>query len=354
VPWDFIGNERAVAALDRALREGRPAHAYLFAGPERVGKGALALKLAQALNCTGDTAHGEPARPEPSRRVEPCGACQPCRRIAAGLHADVQTVTVEPSGEGPQHKAIGVGQIREVERAVILSPFEGRSRVVIFDPADAMTVEAQNAFLKTLEEPPPQVAFVLIATREERLLPTIRSRCRRVELRLLPLAVVEEALLEVGVEAERAPLLARLSRGRIGWALEMARDPSQLDRRREALHFVRALATMTVAERLKLAERLAVDFRRDREGALSLLVEWQGWWRDVLLIQAGAQDGVANQDRLAELGQDAQRCARAGVLAFLRALLAARRHLEENIQPRLALEVVLLEAPEAAITAHLP
>jgi len=340
VTWDFVGNERVVAALQHALASGTAAHAYLFVGPERMGKATLALKLAQALNCTGDD--------------PPCGACRPCHRIAAGLHADVQTVTVEPSGEGPQHKAIGVGQIREVERAVVLNPFEGRSRVVIFDPADAMTVEAQNAFLKTLEEPPPQVAFVLIATREGRLLPTIRSRCRRVELRLLPLAVVEEALLEVGVEAERAQLLARLSRGRIGWALEMARDPSRLERRREALALARAPATMTIAQRLELAERLAADFRRDREGVLSLLVEWQGWWRDVLLMQAGAQDGAANQDRLAELREDAQRCARAGVLAFVRALLAACRHLEENIQPRLALEVLLLEAPEAAITAHLP
>src|SRR3972149_2419624 len=125
MPWGLMGQERAVAALERALREGRVAHAYLFVGPERVGKHTLALKLAQALNCEGASAHGEPASPEPSRRVEPCGECAPCRRIAAGLHADVQTVTVEEDEEGAQ-KGIHVSQIREVERATALTAVEAR------------------------------------------------------------------------------------------------------------------------------------------------------------------------------------------------------------------------------------
>src|SRR3990167_6649353 len=131
--WALVGQDRAVAALERALREGRVAHAYLFVGPDRVGKHALALKLAQALNCEGT---------EP-----PCGECAPCRRIAAAIHADVQTVSVEEGEEGSQ-KVIHVSQIREVERATALKPFEGRSRLVIIDPAEEMNAAAQNAFLK--------------------------------------------------------------------------------------------------------------------------------------------------------------------------------------------------------------
>ena len=230
----FIANDRAVAALERALREGRVAHAYLFAGPERVGKHALALKLAQALNCEAvvpdPTAVGAPLAAPAGRTVEPCGECNPCRRIAGGLHADVQTVTVEEDEEGTQ-KGIHVSQIREVERATALKPFEGRSRFVIIDPAEEMNAAAQNAFLKTLEEPPPQVVFALVTADESRLLPTIRSRCRRLELRLPAVAEVEAALAARGVEAERARLLARLSRGRIGWALEAADDASLLERR---------------------------------------------------------------------------------------------------------------------------
>ena len=233
--WNFIGNERAVAAIERALADGTLAHAYLFAGPERVGKAALALRLAHALNCIasvgarhasalqGDDAQGAAPCGE---CAAPCGECAACVRIAAGIHADVRTVTVEVTDEGPQRKAISVEQMREVERAVALAPFEGRTRVVIVDPADEMTAGAQNAFLKTLEEPPPHVVFVLVPTRGERLLPTVRSRCRRIDFRLLPASEIERALESEPVELERARLLARLARGRIGWALAMARDPS--------------------------------------------------------------------------------------------------------------------------------
>ena len=335
--WGLVGQERAVAALTGALAGGRIAHAYVFVGPERVGKHTLALKLAQALNCDGD---------EP-----PCGECNPCRRIAAGVHADVQTVTVEEDEEGVQ-KGIHVSQIREIERVTALKSFEGRTRVVIIDPAEEMNAAAQNAFLKTLEEPPPQVVFVLVAADESRLLPTIRSRCRRLELRLPPVADVEAALLERGVDGEQGRLLARLSRGRIGWALAMADDPSLLERRRESLSQARAIASMSVADRLGLAERLAPDFRRDPQELLAELEAWRDWWRDVLLVQAGAEDGVANVDRLPELREDAARSAREGVAAFVRAVGEAGRNLQENAQPRLVLETLLLAAPAGAQPAR--
>ena len=343
VSWGLIGNERAVAALERALGQGRAVHAYLFAGPARVGKHTLALKLAQALNCDGS---------EP-----PCDACQPCRRVAAGIHADVQTVTVEAAeagreGEEGQQKGIHVSQVREIERATSLKPFEGRSRVVIFDPADEMNAAAQNAFLKTLEEPPPQVAFVLVTAQEERLLPTVRSRCRRLELRLPSLSQVESALVERGVEPERARLLARLSQGRIGWALEMAADGSRLALWQEKLQAACSLAMMGAAQRFELAERLANTFRHDREPVLGELEAWQEWWRDVLLVQWQAEEGVSNADMLAQLRQDASRHARAEVTAFVRALGAARRHLEENVQPRLVLEALLLQAPRTVEPAR--
>jgi len=335
--WGLSGQDRAVAALERALREGRVAHGYLFAGPERVGKHTLAMKLAQALNCEGT--------------APPCGECDPCRRIAAGIHADVQTVTVEEGEEGSQ-KGIHVSQVREVERACALKPFEGRCRFVIFDPAEEMNSAAQNAFLKTLEEPPPQVVFALVTADESRLLPTIRSRCRRLELRLPAVAEVESALLERAVEAEQARLLARLSRGRIGWALEAAADASLLERRQELLSQARSLASMSVAQRLELAERLAGDFKRKPDALLAALEAWREWWRDVLLVRAAAEDGVANVDRLAELREDAALYDREGVAEFVRAAGEAGRNLGENAQPRLVLETLLLGAPRPLAPAR--
>ena len=336
--WGIIGNERAVSAVARALAGSSPPHAFLFAGPGRVGKAAVAAKLAQALNCEG----AEP----------PCGECRPCQRVAGGLHADVQTVTVESEDGGPQHKAISVEQVREIERAVALNPFEGKSRVVIIDPADEMTPAAQNAFLKTLEEPPPHVTFVLIAERDDRLLETVRSRCRRIEFTLTPVAAIGQGLTERSVEPERAQLLARLAGGRPGWALGMApTETGALEKRGERLEAARKLATSSVRERMALAEKLSEDFKADRERVLPLLAEWLGWWRDVMLVQRGAGHAIANVDLEDAVREDAAACDAAAVSAFVRALTEARRYLGENVQSRIVLDSLLLGAPGRTVVA---
>ncbi|HEY5639932.1 MAG TPA: AAA family ATPase, partial [Dehalococcoidia bacterium] len=170
--WQIIGNARAVSALTSAVSSGAPARSYLFAGPERVGKAAAALRLAQALNCTA----GDP----------PCLACETCRRIGEAKFADVHTVTVETTTDGPAHKVIAVEQMCDVEATVALAPYEGRKRVVIIDPAEEMSVEAQNAFLKTLEEPPAHVVFILATTDPKKIPATVLSRCQRFDFHPIP------------------------------------------------------------------------------------------------------------------------------------------------------------------------
>ncbi len=368
--WDLIGNERAVAGVARSLAGASPPHAYLFVGPERTGKATLARRLAQALNCiaggggragalpytetdaeggVGAPPHGSSSSPlvaqGPSPEPAPCRECPQCRRIEAGIHADVFTVTVEEVEEGPQRKMITIDQVREIERAAALNPFEGRTRVVIIDPADEMTDAAQNAFLKTLEEPPPHVVFILVAAREDRLLPTVHSRCRRIEFTLLPVETVERALADQGIEPEQARLLARLSRGRPGWAIEAAGDPSRLDRRREALDACRAVPGMSVADRMDLAEKLSERFKEKRAPVMETLAAWQDWWRDVLLAQSGAEEGVGNIDMTDAMREDAARFRKADVLAFVRMLMDARQYLEANVQSRIVLDSLLLYAP---------
>ena len=210
--WRLIGNSRALNALASAVSSGSPARSYIFAGPERVGKAAAALRLAQALNCTADD--------------PPCLSCETCRRIGEAKFADFQTVTVEATTDGPAHKAISVEQMRDVEATVALAPYEGRKRVVVIDPADAMSDEAQNALLTTLEEPPPHVVFVLVSADADRLLETVRSRCRRIDFGLVAAAEIEAGLIERGTDAEQAAVLARLAAGRPGWALEAAAAPA--------------------------------------------------------------------------------------------------------------------------------
>jgi len=329
--WQTVGQDRAVAALQRGLAQGRQAHAYLFVGPPQVGKGTLALELAQALNCDG---------PEP-----PCGECTPCRRIAGGIHADVQVVTVE-TGDGGPHKDISIDQIREVGRTVSLRPFEGRCRVIIIDPADAMNEAAQNAFLKTLEEPPPDVVFVLITSRPRAMRATIRSRCQQFEFSSLPVAKLEEALRERwSVAPRQAQLLARLSRGRLGWAIAARRDEEMMRVRHEALVDIRSLPERTIQDRFAYASEVAGRFSRDRVTVMAVLDLWREWWRDVLLASSGGQDAITNLDLGDILKAEADRYEPGQVIAFLRSLAASKRRLEENVNPRLALEVLMLDLP---------
>jgi DNA polymerase-3 subunit delta' len=332
--WGLIGNERAIRVLRAGLATGAANHAYIFAGPEGTGRATAARRLAQALNCTGS---------EP-----PCGECGQCRRIDSGIHADVQTVTLDAETESAARKAISVEQMRDVEKAVSLAPYEGRTRVVIIDPADLLSDGAQNAFLKTLEEPPPHAVFVLIANNDERLLETIRSRCTRVEFRLVPTADVEAALGARGVEADRARLLARLSGGRPGWAIEASANPKLLEHRSEALATARSLPRRSLTDRIDLAEKISDAFKREREPVFRQLDQWAGWWRDVLLAQSGAGESIANLDEAVAIEADAGEYSRGDVARFVQAIIETRVYLAANVQSRIALDALMLGAPGAA------
>ncbi len=330
--WGLIGNERAVGALQACVASAANIHAYLLVGPEHTGRALAAKRLAMALNCTG---------------VElPCGACTQCTRIESGIHADVQTVTLDTEAEGAARKSISVEQLREVEKAVALAPYEGRTRVVTVDPAGLMSEAAQHSFLKTLEEPPPHAVFILITANDEKLLETIRSRCTRIEFRLVPAAAIEEALSARGIDPERGRLLARLAGGRPGWAVGAAGDKKLFDRRSQHLERARSLPDMPLPERFDLAGRMSESFKRERDPVLRQLDEWAGWWRDVLLVQSGAADSISNIDETAAINSDAARFVRKDVAQFVQVIVETRGILGENVQSRVALDALMLAVPQ--------
>jgi len=348
VGWTVVGQEEATRVLSTAARGERLAHAYLFAGPAHVGKTMTALQFAQALNCTGDD--------------PPCGRCRQCERIASGSHADVEiidrTSMCEDSGHKPgEHKTdnsrdIRMCQVLRVDRLSHNPPFEGRYRVWIVDPADALNEASANAMLKTLEEPPPNVVFVLVTDREEMLLPTIRSRTRRIEFHGVPKGVIEQTLrTRWDAEPSRAAEIASLSGGRLGWALLALRDETVLPQLRETLDQAEALAGAPVAERFAFAGQLGGRYTKDRAGVQETLAAWQAWWRDLLLIAGGREDQATNRDRLDRLRPLAAQCGVAPAVRALRAITDARQHLEENASPVLALEAMMLALPELRLNA---
>lgn len=332
--WEFIGQDRAIQFLERSRAAGMLANAYLLVGPRHVGKTTLAINMAQAVNCV--------------EASPPCGECPSCRRIAAGIHADVQIIAIEET-DGRAKKEISIDQIRALQRAASLKPFEGRSRVFIISEAEALSLEAANCLLKTLEEPPPQVYLILLTAEEEKLLPTLVSRCQRLELNCCAPQVLEKALVERwGVAAGEAQVLARVSQGRVGWAVAAAQGSEEPRQRRALLERLAAMPHAGYGERFELAADWAEQFGKNRQGIHQALRLWVGWWRDILLMRSGGKDLITNVDYLPVLASEAEGYTSEQIASFLGAIVATSRYLEQNVNPRLALEALLLALPARA------
>jgi DNA polymerase-3 subunit delta' len=340
--WSIIGHTAALGALERALASDRPPHAWLFSGPEGVGKAAVALEFAAALNCIG------------APDVRPCGECRSCRDTLAGRHTDVELVAPGGICDEPDHRDhpdsrdLRICQIRRVEHLLALSPYSARRRIAIIDAADTLHVEAANAFLKTLEEPPTGSVIILLAEREDRLPETVLSRCRRLAFAPIERATIERTLAERGATPEDAETIAAAAAGRLGWALRALEDPGLLQERAQMLDAAVRIAHAGRAERFGWARDAAGRDAAVRERYLREIGVWEGWWRDVLLYAAGGAEGATNPDRAAILSEEGKLYRAGEIVTFLRSLSQTREHLYANVDPQLALENLTLDLPSPA------
>jgi DNA polymerase-3 subunit delta' len=331
--WQVTGHDWVVSILGGSIAQEKVSHAYLFAGPPSVGKSTLALNLAQALTCVGED--------------RPCGQCDPCRKTMAGTHPDVRRVNLQYQAllrdeSSREQNELRIDTIRSITQEVGLKPFEGDRKVFVFEDADNMTTQAANSMLKTLEEPPPYAVLILTARDPRLLLPTIVSRCQVFTLRLVPSHLIETHLRSrYGMEPERASQLARLSGGRIGWAISVAEDESLMRQRDDTLRQLAALSKMGRFDRLDFAQQLA---RRSRS-IRSMLELWLNWWRDLLLIKGGSPDNIGNVDFSEALSREAREYELKDVVGYVKSIREALRRLEMNVDPRLTLEVLMLDLP---------
>ena len=327
--WPVYGHDWAVDYLRKGMLNDRIRHAYLIVGTSAIGKMTLAKAFAMALNCLED---------DPAQR--PCGVCRSCKRILSGSHMDVlYSETDERSGQ------MRIDAIRAITNQLAMKPYEGRYRVAIMEDFDHAQPRAQDALLKTLEEPPPYAVLILLATALEPILPTITSRSQVVYLRPVPADVIKQVLVEqYQLPDDEAILLARFSGGRIGWAIAAAQNPDILSQRTDALELLEQVIKMNRAERFNLANDLAGD----KQALVTLLELWQTYWRDLLLQTQGASVRLANVDHEVNIQQLAYTITPEAALAALKATRELIRQLNWNVNTRLALEVMLLAYPGLA------
>jgi DNA polymerase-3 subunit delta' len=389
------GQPAALAAIAAMLRSGMP-HALLLVGPPGVGKSTFADDIAAGLLCRA-----------PDLESRPCRTCRACRAFDHGNHPDVHRLV--PTGAG---SVIPIGGreergVRDLVRDLALMPVEGGARVAIVTGADRMTEDAQAAFLKTLEEPPAGTVLVLTAADEERLLPTIRSRCVRIRLGPVPRRVVEDLLVDGSfADAPLASRLARLSSGRPGDAVALARAPESLVIRSEVGRTLLDLTAAVRADRLRIGRDLlaragelnkglrapaqpgeparpprgrraaAGGSATERSGAerspaaaaaepadgatevsgppsrippaerraaaLTLIAIWRDVARDLALVALGESAEVRQLDLLDDLEAAARRLPAAFAPAQLRRLDVAGERLEGNVSPELVVDALAI------------
>jgi DNA polymerase III subunit delta' len=324
--WNLLGHEWAVDMLKQHIAREAVRHAYLFTGPPGLGRRTLALRFAQALNCTQPTAPGEP-----------CGTCRDCRQIEKMQHPDLSIVQAESEGG-----TLKVDQVREVRRVLALKPYQAKYRVALFLRFQEASEGAANALLKTLEEAPGHAILILTADNSEQLLPTITSRCEVLRLRPLPVEASEAYLKARSAEDEKAHLIAHISGGRPGYALHLLEDESALEFRAERLADLMQLLSATRVQKFNYAEKLS----KDKDAMRQALLIWLSYWRDVFLRVSGAVISITNIDQEDSITSLAQRLTLDQARSVVQDMESALERLERNVNPRLLAEVLLLDLPE--------
>ena len=323
---DIIGHEQIIQHLQNAISLDKVSHAYILEGEEGMGKNMLASAFAQTLQCK-------------AAGTEPCMECQSCKQAVSGNQPDI----IRVSHEKPN--SIGVEDIREqLCGDILIKPYNSPYKVYIVDEAEKMTVQAQNALLKTIEEPPAYGIILLLTTNVGMFLPTITSRCVTLKLKPLRDAQVKRYLMEQKqVPDYQAEICAAFVRGNLGKACDLATSESFTGIKEHALHLVKYVKEMDIYEVIDSVKSVS-DFKLDILDYLDLLMVW---YRDVLLFKATRSgDALIFSDEIQNISQAAMKSSYEGLETILEALEKAKVRLNANVNFDLTMELLFLTIKE--------
>ena len=314
----IIGQERPIRFLTQMLKKKNIPHAMLFTGVDGIGKRTTAMALGMALNCSNPVG------------VSACGECPSCQKVISGAHPDM--ITIRPEGV-----FIKIDQVRALSRQLRFAPLEGNWRVVIINDAQAMNLEASNAILKVLEEPPKGTFIILTASQTTDLLPTIVSRCQQVAFRPIPYEKVAEVLVELqGLDRQTATTLAVSTKGSLGKALSVDGEKWTVWRAR----FVEQISSFSIRS-IQPVFGFVAAIASDKDRLVDALDMIMTWFRDVLMCKV-SPERIINKDFMTKIQNASQGRSVNELLEKVEAVYAAQTAISKNSNPRLALEVMMM------------
>ena len=315
-----VGHEHVLGLLRQTVAEERPAHAYLFSGPDGIGKKLVAVRFAAMLNC-------------PQSQDDSSASCPVCRRICEEKHPDFII-------EKPLRGMIRIDRVRYIQSFFQFAPVEAFYRVAIIDDAHSMNRAAQNALLKTLEEPPAGRVLILVTSKPFVLLPTVRSRCRRIRFGPIRSDVLAGILERQGLDREKVSLIASTSGGSVARALEMSASHF-LDLRRQMIDMLTDSPSFGIRGNLELSTEIS----KDRDLALDAIGIASSWVRDLLAVKEDPLGfGVINSDLLDRIVFSAEHLTREQLFSIYDELIKASELVEAeiNVNRNLIMDVLLL------------
>jgi DNA polymerase III subunit delta' len=318
------GHEQQIKLLQRAIKQERVTHAYLFIGPRGIGKSMIAHWFATKLMCKNST--------------EADCTCLSCQKIAAFNHPDLHWFT-------SQGNKIKIEQIRDLQKAVQYKPYEGQRKIFIIDDADTMTVEAANSLLKVLEEPPKDTIFVLLAATSYSILPTILSRCQQINFNSLSEVEITDILTIADIKQERAKAIAPLANGSAGKALELAQSEEAMEKRDKILESLINLKSSSLLSVFKLAEELEKE-KGQMDFILDIILFW---YRDLLIWKEIKDENLLiNIDQIKQYQKFEDQINKRSLIKAIEIIEDGRKKIAANTNLRLALEGMLIRLKDIA------
>ncbi len=323
---DIVGLAHVKGYLQKAIQLGRVSHAYILSAETGSGKKALAEAFAMTLQCE-------------KKGTDACKVCASCKKAISGNHPDIIHVTHE------KPNTISVDEIREqVNRTVAIKPYSGPYKIYIIPDGELMSVQAQNALLKTIEEPPEYVVILLLTANETELLPTIVSRCVNLRLRPVSQQLVENYLMEhYQLPDYKAKICASFAQGNMGKAIRIATSEQFNGLKEEALNLIGSLRDMSLYEIIDYMKNLG-QYKLEIHDFLDFMAVW---YRDVLLFKATKDiNSAIFSDRIHEIMGQADKISYDGLEKIIRALDTAKRRLDANVNFDLTMELLFLTIKE--------